>query len=86
MYQLHGFQGEIVPGYYYAQQLRLSAKKPDEDTYWEIKPLHGNEKFKEKTIKGVKHVWVEWLYYPKEYGQWRPKNQVISLLKANKLN
>jgi hypothetical protein len=86
MYKLHGLRGEDIPGFYYAEQLRLSAQRPDEETYWEIKPLAPNEKPQEKTIKGEKHVWIEWLYYPKEYGEWRPKNKVVPLLAGYKAN
>jgi len=58
LYQLRDLLGEIIPGYYYSEQL-TKAPKPEEKDYFMIEKI-----LKEKTVKGKKFYFVKFLFYP----------------------
>lgn len=80
MYKLHGLLGEDIPGHYYAWQIVKSPVKPDENTYWTIKP---QEKYEERTRNGVKEIRVQYLFYPPAYAMWIPKANLASAKAVN---
>ena len=79
-YTLIGLMNEKIPGEYYSFQLIPSAQDPSDETVWLIRP---DSKRPEKKIKGVMHVFVQWLFYPKKYGQWIEKSSFVSARLAN---
>ena len=81
-YKLIGLLGEDVPSSYYTKDLIKSAEDPSNKTHWLVRP---DKYWAEKTEKGVLKVFVHWLFYPSEYGQWIPKANLTSAARANEL-
>jgi AAA+ superfamily predicted ATPase len=59
-----------VPGWYYAEQLKL-ASKPTESTDWTIEKV-----LKERKVKGKKEVLVKFLFYPNKFNLWIPAENI----------
>ena len=74
-YELSGLKGNPIPGTYYAEQLTVTPEKPDKDKYWLIRE---EDNRKERTFKGKKQVFVHFLYYPANEGEWINKKDIKS--------
>jgi hypothetical protein len=79
-YELVDLKGAKVAGSYYKEQLVLSPTKPTDGTYWLIRP---QKKFKERVFNGRKQIYVSWLFYPANEGEWIDKADVASASKIN---
>ena len=76
-YYLKDLAGDKVLGSFYEEYLVLY-KPPAEGAAYKLDPNHN---FKRKNIRGVPHIFVKWLGWPKKFNQWVPVNDVRHLLK-----
>ena len=79
-YGLVHLNGAPVEGTFYEQQLIKCPIKPDKDTFYLIKP---QDVYKERTVKGEKQIYVQYLYYPANQGEWIWKKDIESASKIN---
>ena len=77
-YYLKDLAGDKVIGSFYEEYLVLY-KPPAEGAEYKLDPNHND--FKRKNIRGVPHIFVKWLGWPKKFNQWVPVNDVRHLLK-----
>ena len=80
-YVIVHMNGDSVDGSYYEQQLIKCPVKPNSDTLYLIKP---QERYKERTVKGQKQIYVQYLYYPANQGEWILKSDIQSAGEMNK--
>ena len=77
-YFLKDLKGDKVIGSFYEEYLVPFSPPPDGDVF-KLDPNHKD--FKRKNIRGVPHIFVKWLGWPKKFNQWVPVNQVQHLLR-----
>ena len=76
-YYLKDLAGDKVIGSFYEEYLVLY-KPPAEGAEYKVDPNHND--FRRKNIRGVPHIFVKWLGWPKKFNQWVPVNDVRHLL------
>ena len=77
-YYLKDLAGDKVIGSFYEEYL-VQYEPPAEGAEYKLDPNHKD--FKRKNIRGVPHIFVKWLGWPKKFNQWVPVNDVRHLLK-----
>jgi hypothetical protein len=60
---------EKLPNFFYREQLTKTSK-PDNDFFLVEKIIA------EKKVKGVKHLYVKFLYYPDKFNLWVPESNI----------
>lgn len=71
LYKLKDLLQDPVKGFYYKQQLTKAPDPNYKKDFFEVEKI-----LKSKTIKGVKHVFVKYLFYPSKFNQWIPKKNL----------
>ena len=77
-FYLKDLAGDKVLGSFYEEYL-VPFQPPDDGAVFKLDPNHKD--FKRKNIRGVPHIFVKWLGWPKKFNQWVPVNDVQHLLK-----
>ena len=77
-YYLKDLAGDKVLGSFYEDYL-VPFQPPANGAVFDLDPNHKD--FKRKNIRGVPHIFVKWLGWPKKFNQWVPVNQVQHLLR-----
>lgn len=67
LYQLEDLLNDIVPGYFYSENLVKCPPITDEQ-FFEVEKV-----LKTKTIKKQKYYFVKFLYYPNKFNMWIPE-------------
>jgi hypothetical protein len=65
-YELCDLKGTPVDNSFYESELTVSPERPDDSTYWLIKP---QDTYKERTHKGKRQIYVQFLHYPANEGE-----------------
>ena len=79
-YYLKDLAGDKVLGSFYEEYL-VAFQPPTDGVVFKIDPNH--KELKRKNIRGVPHIFVKWLGWPKKFNQWVPINEVQHLLSNN---
>ena len=79
-YYLKDLAGDKVLGSFYEEYL-VAFQPPTDGVLFKIDPNH--KELKRKNIRGVPHIFVKWLGWPKKFNQWVPINEVQHLLSNN---
>ena len=77
-YYLKDLAGDKVLGSFYEEYL-VAFQPPTDGVVFKIDPNH--KELKRKNIRGVPHIFVKWLGWPKKFNQWVPVNDVQHLLR-----
>ena len=78
-YFLKDLKGDRVIGSFYEEYLVPFSPPPDGDVF-KLDPNHKD--FKRKNIRGVPHIFVKWLGWPKKFNQWVPENDIRHLIRS----
>ena len=77
-YYLKDLAGDKVIGSFYEDYLVAFQPGPN-GAVFDLDPNHND--FRRKNIRGVPHIFVKWLGWPKKFNQWVPVDNVRHLLK-----
>ena len=77
-YYLKDLAGDKVIGSFYEDYL-VAFQPAVNGAVFDLDPNHKD--FKRRNIRGVPHIFVKWLGWPKKFNQWVPENNVRHLLK-----
>ena len=75
-YYLKDLAGDKVLGSFYEEYL-IPFQAADEAVF-KLDPNHKD--FRRKNIRGIPHIFVKWLGWPKKFNQWVPANDIQHLL------
>ena len=75
-YYLKDLAGEKLLGSFYSEY--LVPFSPADNVEYKIDPTFTD--FKRKNIRGIPHIWVKWLGWPKKFNQWVPVESVARIL------
>ena len=78
-FYLKDLAGDKVLGSFYEEYL-VPFQPPADGAVFKLDPNHKD--FKRKNIRGVPHIFVKWLGWPKKFNQWVPVNDVQHLLRV----
>ena len=82
-YYLKDLAGEKLLGSFYSDYL-VPFLPPVDNVEYKIDPTFTD--FKRKKIRGIPHIWVKWLGWPKKFNQWVPLESVARILPKLALN
>lgn len=70
LYSLVDLMDEKLPNLFYKEQL-IKTEKPDNNNFFLVEKI-----LKEKKVKGKKHFYVKFLYYPDKFNLWVPESDI----------
>ena len=77
-YYLKDLAGDKVLGSFYEEYLIPFQPPAADEAVFKLDPNHKD--FRRKNIRGIPHIFVKWLGWPKKFNQWVPANDIQHLL------
>ena len=75
---LKDLAGDKVLGSFYEEYLIPFQPPAADEAVFKLDPNHKD--FRRKNIRGIPHIFVKWLGWPKKFNQWVPANDIQHLL------
>jgi hypothetical protein len=71
LYQLKDLLGDVVPGFYYQEQLTVAPNPNYKNDFFEVEKI-----LQTRRVKGKKFFLVKFLYYPAKFNQLIPEENM----------